>query len=1662
MLLGTGMALYWTGAVHRLDRWVRGADFASYPSLVPEIRQPVAVRFDPSFHYNGQRPPRLARELAEQWQAAGVNLVFYRAYDPGHGAFFTTSYDLNEMDDFGKFDLLKYVLEECHARGIRVFAWMPVLNHAGAWQAHEDWREKAVDGGDFTDESSGLLFPLCARNPEAVRWWHGFLRDFLKSYPAIDGVDLGEPVVSWEPDQACHCRYCRAALERAGATLPRGEIRAQGLTALLDSSTRIVHQAGKPVSVTSVQSALPDGSLLDPGAFRDRTGFDLMAVLHAPAEGAPDIFCPEFIWQEWKSHYNNGTDDSPFTPAWTQSAMRQFLAWVDTPVQVVAHVEISDFTGVEPTAEDLSAAIGGVIQGGSQGFDVYSSFLLDKKNAWRAIAENRVAHRRKACLVLHDNLDQPNDAIQTGELLRHFDADVKLMPLAQYTTGTLDLYDNVFYVGTESDQPLPAAFLADLGHHASTVCWLGTNIDQALTAGPLRQALGLDYVGAEEDVFHSVRYKDMDFTKEDPWTYVVKVTDLERCRQLATTVDESGRSVPYALRSGRRFWYFADVTSSFAIEGGRFLVFADLLHDIMNEDHQPGSLAMVRIEDVHPLSDPKALCQIADFLYAQDVPFQVGLVPNYVYPEQNEYVHLSDRPELAAAIRYMVKRGGTVVMHGTTHQRFGETTSDYEFWDIVDDCPPEGENEQSIRARIESGLGDLWAQGIYPLMWETPHYAGSQQFYQVVSGIFSIAMERRQAVDRQGTDQYLPYLVASDRFGQVIVPENLGYVPLADQHASVILDPARKMRTVRDGVSSFFFHPFVDPNVLREIVRTMKSEGFVFTNASGLPLRVECSLGQVRGDSGRIELSPSVARGEAFELDYPGIARGKRAITAGRDGRYVADVQVEPGRIRADLFLDPFANGSLRKPAEDRATLEKVEKLQYVPNYAGELCRAAQPLLLVNRAGQEADGDEWLAWQGIFRLVGLAPRIVDVVDFAHIPEGTNLVLVPGAAARMLDDTQVDLLDDALGSGGIALATSGFSPLSDQIGIEPTGEPMDVQEARDTYYPGVGIRWSLPARTRAFEAPGDADFIYEDPASGTPLVAASPREKGHFLFLSTPLDAPGASGVGRYPFLLSQAFRHLGVFPAVRRAGTEVYYNPAERSEDVSVEDLIKHWRRSGVRVIHVAAWQVFPEWTYDYARLIELAHNNAMAVYAWFEFPYVHEKFWLDHPEWRERNALGEEAVVDWRKPMAMGDPECLAAVRGELVRMLDAYDWDGAVIHRSGWESEAGAADPASYTPFDAVMRNKFQTVAGIDPLDLFRDGAGLDTARRTPYLERFEAFRADEARAWLGALLEDIGKWRNRHHGDREIILNDDEGRIFNGLRREDYVGLKSKLGPLGLTLQLARPMDRQWEEPDPDFDIVELAIAGTEDGQRFHPQAPTEYPSGLALYRLLGNFIEKGRRFSLMSENSLYEVDMQMMPFLMAMGCRHHWTYGGVIVQASASGEIYFAGRDNETVDVDGRPLGTYDRNHLMLPVGQHVIAPSGSVSAAAGGLLSQTRIVDMDADLIENKVTSRGIHLQYDSPRRTHLVLSQAPLSVEVDGKRIQMETAQGDRGWSVALPGGRHSARILTRGFTSLALVWTSLILSNAIVLASLVAIAGLALIFMISHMRKRLGRKARR
>jgi len=1622
------------------------------PSLQPQVAHPISVRFDPSYHYErGQRPKELAKSLAQGWRAAGVTLVFYRAYDPHYGAFYRTSYPLNLMGDFGKYDLLKHVAEQCHRRGIKVYAWLPVLNHRGAWEKNPSWRAMTASGSYYS--AQGLSYPLCARLKEVREWWYGFLGDILENYPHIDGIDFGEPVVSWAEGQACYCEGCREALKKKQHSEDAGEIRARALTELLGASISRVHKAGKKASVTTVQSADNTGRLLSSRELMKITGFDLEGVLHGGDDRAPDIICPEFLWQELRSR---SAGESVFNPGWTEKALKQFMERLDTPVEVIAHLEITDFPGVEVDAAALKESLHAAIRGGASGVDVYSSSELDKKSAWEALSEMKGVSKRKKCLVLFDQQGGKNDALQVEGLLRHFNAEVRVQPMGEYSSGMMSPYDTVFYVGVLSGAEIPQSFLADLRQVPKTLCWLGFNIEIPLGDESISTALGMEFVTVEEDRFKTVRYEGSLLSKKDPWTTVVKPFDPQRCRVLATACNGE-TDVPYVIRSGRNFWYFADVPTSHAVEGDRLLVFADLLHEILNEPHVSRQLALIRIEDVHPLSDPKSLTKIADFLHKEGVPFQVSVVPFYVSPEQNIHVGLHGKPELVEAVKHMIKKGGCVLMHGTTHQRFGETTADYEFWDPVNDRPPEGENPAAIKDKIETGLREFWSVGIYPLLWETPHYAGSQQLYKVVGEFFSAAMERRQTMDKLGTDQYFPYLVSGDRHGQVILPENLGYVPMDRQDPEVILAPARNMKAVRDGVASFFFHPFVNFHVLREIIRSMKREGFQFATIGDLPLHVKSSFGAVTNRSGKISVPSGGINGKETRLDFPGIAKKREPIEPFPAGEFSREISLKRGELYAAHFIssEVMSSGEDRDPGQ---TEIKPGISEAVPNFYGERCAVPAPLLLDFSQQPFRSEDEADAMASLFGLAGISVSRQSASSFTQIPPGVNLVLIPEASARALNEQQIRAILQELKLGRISVVTSGFTSLADELGVQRINRQTTVAAVKDNFFSDVEIHWDPPQEVSYFESPGDASFIYEDRATGNPLVISGSLGKGGYMFLTIPYRGDDAYGSSFYPYLLTHVFRCFRLFPLVRKAGCEVYFNPAER-EGISIEALIKDWRRNGVRTVYAAAWQVFPEWTYDYSRLIRLAHTNGMLVYAWFELPYVNEKFWLEHPQWREKNGLGEDAAVEWRKPMALGDPACFEAVKKEIKVLLGSHDWDGVILNRVGWESPEGVRDPESYTPFHFTLRSEFQARYGFDPKALFDLHSTSYWKDNPGALARFEEYRRFTAKKWVGEILTWLANLARAKDRDWEIIVTHEETESHCGLSLEELLSLKDSLG---FSLQLATSMEKQWEPVSPSYDMVRLFLAPSNSGGPFLPDAPTSYPTGTALYFRLYDLVNSKTRFSLFSESALFEVDKQVFPFLLASGSKAKWSGDHLKVEMPTSAEIAFVETGGKNMVIDGALAGSFRSNRLVVPVGVHAVGPPGFGRNLWAGLKSDTRLVDCSGDLLKTEVRILGLDVTYWSNRRAALVVSEKPLAVYVDGVKTDRRSEKGLPGWGLMVPQGRHTVTVKTRTVSDVFLVILSLILSNTILLVSVIAIAALILIAAVTATRRKTRESGRR
>ena len=365
---------------------------------------------------------------------------------------------------------------------------------------------------------------------------------------------------------------------------------------------------------------------------------------------------------------------------------------------------------------------------------------------------------------------------------------------------------------------------------------------------------------------------------------------------------------PYMLRSANRF-VVADIPFTYMHEGGRYFAFADLLFDILKtKPLRDRKLAFVRLEDIHGKYDRNTLDAAIGALQAEQVPVSIAHIPLLMDPH-NALGHGPITDPLPAAsidsFRDLVQGlardpRNAVIWHGVTHQHgtvknphSGASGDDYEFWDMNNKRPIEGESVESIVRRLSLGVEVFETYGVAPRYWVSPHYRVSAMTNRVIGrslpwvvgrvtyfassvdrsfrlpAVSAETGERMPSVSKdalnaiaqdppkdldpaslQGNGQLFPFEIYRDIYGQRIIPETLGYVSTLNPHvtgyernAADILADADRNSVIRDYWASFFFHPYLlgvtrgdehhaDATLLRQIVIGLKQLGYEFV---GLP-----------------------------------------------------------------------------------------------------------------------------------------------------------------------------------------------------------------------------------------------------------------------------------------------------------------------------------------------------------------------------------------------------------------------------------------------------------------------------------------------------------------------------------------------------------------------------------------------------------------------------------------------------------------------------------------------------------------------------------------------------------------------------------------------------------------------------------------------------------
>ncbi|MEV5680765.1 MULTISPECIES: polysaccharide deacetylase family protein [unclassified Streptomyces] len=472
---------------------------------------------------------------------------------------------------------------------------------------------------------------------------------------------------------------------------------------------------------------------------------------------------------------------------------------------------------------------------------------------------------------------------------------VTAKPVQNYVSGELETFDATVYVGSTyygDDIPdaVPQDLYLDILLSERPVIWMGENIWNMANSISLQEfeyKYGWDptssfyETGGSVGDITKVQYRGQTLTRKIPagqdagvlHPVISTSTDAPPVTELATAVDTAGATetaFPWAIRSAN-LTYLGEIPFTFVSETDRIIAFQDLLFDALAPATAEQHRALVRLEDISPMSNATQLRSIADYLKSQNIQYGINVIPVYTDPKgvQNNgvarTVRLAQRPALVNTLKYMLANGAVLMDHGYTHQYGnldnpynGLSASDFEFFKahvdandfVVYDGPVAEDSTTWAQGRITSALNEFAAVGLpKPKLWTTPHYAASATDYKVFAQNFDARLERSlyfagtltgAPVDStRYLGQFFPYPV-TDVYGTKVLPENIGsYEPLASNNnpprlAEDLIKSAKANLAVRDGFASFYYHPTHPVAPLKEIVDGFTALGYTFVNPESL------------------------------------------------------------------------------------------------------------------------------------------------------------------------------------------------------------------------------------------------------------------------------------------------------------------------------------------------------------------------------------------------------------------------------------------------------------------------------------------------------------------------------------------------------------------------------------------------------------------------------------------------------------------------------------------------------------------------------------------------------------------------------------------------------------------------------------------------------------
>jgi len=630
------------------------------------------------------------------------------------------------------------------------------------------------------------------------------------------------------------------------------------------------------------------------------------------------------------------------------------------------------------------------------------------------------------------------------------------------------------------------------------------------------------------------------------------------------------------------------------------------------------------------------------------------------------------------------------------------------------------------------------------------------------------------------------------------------------------------------------------------------------------------------------------------------------------------------------------------------------------------------------------------------------PLLLQSVGFMSQPAASARIFVLRAGSAGSPEWPVRV------AAGAYLILEGESSTAESFGFRATRDNVRISSLEDVHLPKLPIIWEKGLELPRYEVPAEAKVFAKERWTGAPLLAGFRRGTGAVLWLEV---SPGERGYERFPYLL-QALADLGLDPPFRANRLWAFFDSSYRLR-VDLDYFAVRWSNAGIAALHVAAWHFYdPDAERDayLKRLIAACHANGILVYAWLELPHVSDKFWDDHPQWREKTGVLQDAQLDWRKLMNLSNPDCFRAAAAGVKDLIGRFDWDGVNLAELYFESLEGMQNPSRFTPMNDNVRAQFRAAGGFDPIELFQ------TRKDAPSQRAFLDFRAklarDMQRQWL-AEIEAIRRGRNH----LDIVLTHVDDRLDTSMR--DAIGADSaQLLPLldnhNFTFLVEDPATvwneapQRYEEiarryrpltPRQDRLAIDLNIV-----DRYQNVYPTKQQTGAELFEVVHSAAGAFAQVALYFENSILPPDLALLPASAAIVTRAEYIGAKLMVDSPLGIAMRWSG----PALVDSLPWPVQSDSLLFLPAGAH--------SVEIGAESSPFRVTHFTGELTSaQSLDAHTIELSYRSSARAIAILNRQPATVEIDGAEAAPETAGKN---AIFLPRGQHLVTIQADKATS--------------------------------------------